>query len=389
MVRRPRRRALSSRGHLRLAAFALAAALALAAVSPAMASAQSSPCTGDTTADGVPRKPAPRLRFGITPAGEAGAIGSAPLTPIDRGKTFQALDRLRPRKAPFVMRLNRFFWSDGEKGIRRFERIATSYTRRGYRVELQLRYHPTAAQEGNVRGWLRFVRKVVRRFGPNPRVVGLQVANEVNFYPIAPDASDSYYDGARDALIRGVEVAHRLVRRLNFHHLEVGFNWAYRTDPNRESSFWTYLRDHGGRRFARSVDWVGLDAYPGTIFPPTEPPGGEGYRDGMVNAMSELRECFMPIPGLGPRVPIRVEENGWPTGPGRTEDEQVRALRQMVGAASDFRGTYNVTDYRWFDLRDHNTSSDNFQHHYGLLRDDYSPKPAFHAYRRLVANLSS
>jgi hypothetical protein len=47
-----------------------------------------------------------------------------------------------------------------------------------------------------------------------------------------------------------------------------------------------------------------------------------------------------------------------------------------------------VTDYRWFDLRDHNTSSENFQHHYGLLRDDYSPKPAFEAYRRLVNDLS-
>ena len=52
------------------------------------------------------------------------------------------------------------------------------------------------------------------------------------------------------------------------------------------------------------------------------------------------------------------------------------------------RGTYGVTDYRWFDLRDHNTSSTNFQHHYGLLRDDYSPKPAFEAYRRLLDDLA-
>src|SRR6185503_13225157 len=33
----------------------------------------------------------------------------------------------------------------------------------------------------------------------------------------------------------------------------------------------------------------------------------------------------------------------------------------------------------------HNTSSENFQHHYGLLRDDYSPKPAFAVFRELVA----
>jgi hypothetical protein len=54
----------------------------------------------------------------------------------------------------------------------------------------------------------------------------------------------------------------------------------------------------------------------------------------------------------------------------------------------DFRGTYHVTDYRWFDLRDHNTSSPNLQHHYGLLRDDYSRKPAFGVYRRLVRRFS-
>jgi hypothetical protein len=96
----------------------------------------------------------------------------------------------------------------------------------------------------------------------------------------------------------------------------------------------------------------------------------------------------MPLAGLGGRVPIHVEENGWPTGPGREEARQVTALREMVKAVNRFRGNYGVTDYRWFDLRDHNTSSSNFQHHYGLLRDDYSAKPAFALYRKLVARLA-
>jgi hypothetical protein len=363
----------------------IAAALAATLVPSATPARGSGPCVGDTSAAGVARRPAPPLRMGITPAGRAGAAGPAvPLVPIDRRKTLDALRVLRARHAPFVLRLNRFFWSKGQRGVRRFVRLARLYTGRGYRVELQLRYHPTLAEEGHIRAWVRFVREVVRRFGPNPRVIGLQVANEVNFYPIAPDASDSSYERARDALIRGVEAAHRAARRRGFRQLEIGFNWAYRTDPSNESSFWGYLRDHGGRRFARSVDWVGLDAYPGTVFPPVEPPTGTGFRDGMVNAMSQLRRCFMPIARLGGAVPIHVEENGWPTGPGRPEDEQVHAMRQMVGAVNDFRGTYNVTDYRWFDLRDHNSGSSNFQQHYGLLRDDYSRKLAFGVYRRLV-----
>jgi hypothetical protein len=370
-----------------LAIGAMVFVLALGA-DPALARG-TEPCTGDTTADGVPRRPGPPLHMGIGPAGAAGAAGPAvPLVPIDFDQTLDALERLRPAGARFVLRLNRFFWSDGREGIEHFLRLMRLYTKRGYRIELQLRYHPRPDQEGDIDAWVRYVKRVVRRFGPNPRVVALQVANEVNFYPIAPDASDSAYEGARDALIRGVKAADRLTRRRGFDQLRVGFNWAYRTDPSREADFWGYLRENGGRSFARAVDWVGLDAYPGTVFPPAEPPVGSGYRDGMVNAMSVLRECFMPIARLGSDVPIHVEENGWPTGPGRPEGQQVAAMRQMVGAVHDFRGTYHVTDYRWFNLRDHNSSGPNFQQHYGLLRDDYSAKPAFGVYRRLVDRYS-
>ena len=105
--------------------------------------------------------------------------------------------------------------------------------------------------------------------------------------------------------------------------------------------------------------------------------------------MSQLRKCFMPIAGLGADVPIKVEENGWPTLPPlRSYDAQAEALEEMVRAVHDFRGTYNVSDYRWFDLRDHETSSPNFQHQYGLLRDDYTEKPAFARYRALAEALA-
>ena len=343
-------------------------------------------CLGDPNAAGVEAEPGPRVRFGITPAGVAGALGApVPVTPGTRAQTLDALARLRAPRSPFVLRLNRFFWSLRGAGFRKFLRRATGYTKRGYLVELQLRYHPDARQENRIGRWLRFVRNVTRVFGRNPRIVGLQVANEVNFYPIAPDASDSAYAGAREALVRGVIAADQVARRRGYEQLEIGFNWAYRTDPDRERSFWEDLAA-GGKRFRGAIDWVGLDAYPGTVFPPTEPPGGE--RAGIVAAMSQLRECFMPIAALGPGVPIHVEENGWPTGPGRSEERQEQALRGMVGAVHRFRGTYHVTDYRWFDLRDHNSDGPNFQQHYGLLRDDYSAKPAFAAYRELVRRLA-
>jgi hypothetical protein len=366
---------------------ALATAFALVGVAVTPTAWAGGECTGDLDPPVDEIRKGPRVRFGITPAGFAGAFGpQVPAVP-DRPKlTLRALDDLRPGDVPFVLRLNRFFWSDGREGFERFLRATRHYTKHGYLVELQLRYHPRPDQEGDIRAWKRFVRKVVRRFGKNPGLVGIQVTNEVNL-TFSPDSSDGAYERARDALIGGVIAAKNETRKRGHGQVTIGFNWFYRTDPGNEQSFWTYLRDHGGKRFRRAVDWVGLDAYPGTIFPPAGGPGGE--RDGIVNGMSQLRECFMPVAGLGPKVPIHVEENGWPTDLAlRTYGRQKEALRLMVRAVHDFRAVYNVTDYRWFDLRDHRTSSPNFQHHYGLMEDDYVRKPAFFEYRRLLAKLA-
>jgi hypothetical protein len=211
------------------------------------------------------------------------------------------------------------------------------------------------------------------------------VANEVNL-TFSPDSSDGAYENARQALVDGVIAAKDETRRRGFGHLEIGFNWAYRLDPATETSFWSGVRDRGGRRFVRSLDWIGLDAYPGTVFTPVSTPGGE--RDNMVNAMSALR-CYARIPGIPASVPMKVEENGWPTQPpARSYERQAEVLRTMVGAVHDFRGTYNVTDYRWFNLRDGDTGSPLLFQHFGLLEDDYDRKPAFPAYRALVSRLS-
>ena len=357
-----------------------AAALAV----PAAAHAQSGNCFGQLSGD--PR-PGPALRFGITPGVQTGQIGTGPVpprTPEDPAKQLAALGALRPADGPFVLRLHRFFWSDREAGVTHFLALAKRYTTHGYLVELQLRYHPDAKQEGDIAAWTRFVREVVDRFGPNRRVVGIQVTNEVNL-SVSPDSSDGSYDRARDALIRGVEAAKDEARRRVFTQLEIGFNWAYRGDPSSEQSFWNYLRDHGGPAFVRSLDWVGVDAYPGTVFPPEDTPGGE--RDALVNAFSTFR-CYAAIPKIPATVPIHVEENGYPTGPGRSYARQAQALETMVRAVNDYRGTFGISDYRWFDLRDGDSTSPNFQQQYGLMTDEYQPKPAFGLYHQLVSQLT-
>ena len=90
--------------------------------------------------------------------------------PEDPAKRDAALLRLKGRRAMSV-RLNRLFQADGEAGIRKFKRMARHYARLGFDVELQVRYHPAPAQNGDIGAWLDYVRRVVRAFGPIRRVV--------------------------------------------------------------------------------------------------------------------------------------------------------------------------------------------------------------------------
>jgi len=370
---------------------ALAAMVAFAACAPpAAAQSDDNPpaCVGDTEAGSVPQRPGgKRLQFGVTPGVQTGQIGTAPApaVPEDSPRHDAALADLRPHNGPFVLRLNRFFWSDREAGFQRFLALARRYTGAGYGVELQVRYHPDAAQEGDIAAWTAHVREVVRRFGAVRGVVALQIANEVNI-AFSKDSSDGAYRNAREALVQGVIAAKDEARRRGLAHLAIGFNWAHRLDPVTETSFWSALRDRGGAEFVRSLDWIGLDAYPGTIFPPVET-SIDGYRDGMVNAMSAIR-CYAKLPGIPRSVPVKVEENGWPTIPGRSYADQAAILERMVGAVNDYRATYGVTDYRWFNLRDSDTASPQLFQRAGLIESDYDRKPAFGAYERLIESLS-
>jgi hypothetical protein len=343
-------------------------------------------CTGETSAAGIEQKPGPALRVGITPRVQAGQFGTpaAEAKPEDVPKTMAALAKLRPPGGPFVVRLNRFFWADGEQGFTQFLAEARRYSDAGYQVELQVRYRPSSEQEGDIDGWVRHVREVVDRFGEIPGVVALQITNEVNF-DFSADSSDGAYEGGKDALIQGVIAAKDEARKKGLSQLEIGFNWAYRYDPAHEQAFWDYLRDKGGKDFVAALDWVGLDTYPGTVFPPAEQ-SVDDYRDGMVNSMSSFR-CYLRAAGIPDTVPIHIEENGWPTFGMRREDMQDKVAEVMIRAANDFRGTYNVSDYRWFNLRDANTSDPPIAQHFGLLRDDYTEKPAFATVAKLYAEL--
>lgn len=333
----------------------------------------------------APHRAAAPVRFGIDP-GLAGSAGGTqlPSVPDNPARDLAAVKQLRPHGRVLVVRLNRLFWSAGNRGVASFKRLAARYTRAGFDVEIQVRYHPAPRAVGNLRAWQAYVRHVVDVLGANPRVIAMTITNEVNI-SVSPNTSDGYYPGADGALVAGLEAAHTQALTDGYRQLRFGFTYAYRFLPAGDAALFRYLAVHGGARFRRALGFVGVDAYPGTIYPPVIAPG-QSYGAALVGALGTVRDCYLRTARIPARVPIWITENGVATGK-LSGAGQAAALTEMVNAVHAYSKTFNVTDYRWFNLRDSTAqplagalfSSD------GLLRADYRRKPAFGVYRRLIA----
>ncbi|MEA2156565.1 MAG: hypothetical protein QOE11_2705 [Solirubrobacteraceae bacterium] len=353
---------------------------------PATGQAIALSCLVSPSRAAVPAQSA--LRFGIYPGGGAGSVDpKAPTRPEDPARRLAAVRSLAGSN-PFVVRLYTAWtgvaaaddvgsWLDAE---------IADYAAAGLNLELVVRYKPVTAGGSAPAAFADYVRSIVRRYGPDERFVSLQVTNEANM-PGAPDASDGAFAGAAQALVDGVVAAKDQVRRDGHDQVRIGFSWAYDERPLASGDFWATLGRLGGSAFADAVDWVGLDSYPGTWAPqlPLSDllPGLAAIA--VKDSARSLRECFMPMAGLGSSTTIHLAENGFPTGPGRSEQLQAQVLAAMVRGVDAIRDRYGVSDYRWFDLRDSATADPSIESQYGITRDDYSPKPAFATYRDLIA----
>lgn len=326
----------------------------------------------------------PSVRFGVYPGGDVGATtGVAKAAPVDAARRLELLRELGAGRAFVLHEYAGFLGPESFEGASiHVERVLRDAAAAGSQVELVLRYQPRSRDAATaVPAYVDFVRAMVRRFGGRPEVVGFQITNEANVAG-APDASDGDFPGVLAALVRGVVAARAEAAALGRRDLGIGFNAANGAGGRR---FWRALRRAGGPEFHRAVGYVGLDVYPGTWPAPSRrPPSARAARRTVRRAIARLRRD-MRRAGLGRRVAVHVSEAGYPTGPGRSEQAQARVLRATVAAVLAARRRHNVTDFRWFDLRDADSRSGDFQNRYGLLRDDLTPKPAYRELRSLIA----
>jgi hypothetical protein len=359
-----------------------AVAIALAAASlalPAGAPAQQA-AGGDLCLTG-PVMPAPRaaqpLRFGVTPQ-PAGSVGVAQQDgpPPDEAALDRAMTDLRVPGRALVVHLSRLFLSDGEPGIARLAALTDHYAALGLGVEVQIRYHPAPGQEGDQPAWAAFVRRAATVLARRRALVALAVVNEPNL-PISPNTSDGTFAGVREAIVRGVVAAREALDAAGRRDVAVGFTFAWRWLPPTDRAFWQELGARATPAFRAALGYVGLQVYPGLVWPPVPLPGRSAGEE-MVEAAALVRTCMMPLAGLGAGVGLWVTENGYATNLARTEAGQAAKLHRVSG-------TLGITDYRWFNLRDNDSDGLDLFSAVGLLRDDHSRKPAFGALRESIA----
>ena len=327
------------------------------------------------------------LRFGITPQ-LAGTVGGAQglVAPEDAGARDRALKRLRPPRRELVVRLNRLFMSDGDAAIALFAHRVRRYARRGYEVEAQVRYHPSPEQNGDMAAWTRFVRRATRSLAASPSLVALSITNEVNL-PVSANTSDGAFDRATEAIVAGVTAASRTLRRMDRRDVDLGFTYAYRYLPNADAAFWTALGQLATPRFRAALDYVGVQLYPWLFWPPVLLT--QSAAEATLEALTLVRSCFMPQAGLGADTEVWITELGFATNLGHGEERQAGELGDTVRAVHALSGTLGVTDLRYFNLRDNRPDGSDLFDDVGLLRSDYSAKPAFAVYSSLIRDLGT
>ncbi|MFJ8045813.1 hypothetical protein ACIRBX_35410 [Kitasatospora sp. NPDC096147] len=310
--------------------------------------------------------------FGIYPGGILGDDRGIihPVSPDDPDRANEALDALQGEAGTLAVR-----------AYRSFARVATphtpptpadphAYLRRGRTLDLVLQFREPS---GELTGWTDFVREAVRTGGP--RLASVQICEEPNLDLPAVDGSTP---NVLHALVQGVIAAKQEASTLGL-DVAVGFNAVPVFDP--ADTFWADLGALAGPTFRQSLDYVGLDFFP-DVFRPIP---GEQLADAVAAVLTAFRRTSLPQAGIPATVPIRVCENGWPTPPGRSGQRQAAVLDTVVRTVTALAGELTIDGYSYFGLRDADSSADGLFHHFGLLRDDHTPKPAFATYRRLIA----
>ena len=172
--------------------------------------------------------------------------------------------------------------------------------------------------------------------------------------------------------------------------IKIGFG-SVPESPASVPDFWENLAKDGGSTFIESVDFVGHNFYVDVF--EDQPLDSKEIPASIEHTLRNLRGKDLTTVDIPPSVPIRVTENGWPTGKNpvanieRSYERQSAVLETVIRTIYNLRMEFNISHYELFGLRDADSSKDDLFHQFGIMRDDYSPKPAYNTFKKLIQEL--
>jgi hypothetical protein len=313
----------------------------------------------------------------VYPGGAAGAAGELAVGPPDvPERIVAALAELQGEPGrPLTVRAYEVFADSPGAAARQTPSDPERYVAEGRQLDLVVQYQSCA---GDVDGYCRFLVDVLDRYGD--ALASVQVGEEPNVTGNA--VLDGAYPGVMEAVTAGVIAAKADAARVGLDRLQVGINTTPLFGP--AEGFLSELTAVGGPQLVDALDYVGLDIFPDVF----QPMPGDRLATVVAALLAQHRQHRMVPAGLG-RLPLRITEHGWPTGPGRPLERQAEVLAIVIGVVVDRAEALRLDGYGHFCLRDADSSQPGLFHRFGLMTDDYRPKPAFDTYRQLIADHAS
>jgi hypothetical protein len=323
------------------------------------------------------------LTFGIYPLSVAGTPFGLAQGPEDNDEKIQMA--IRDLKGDSKLLFSRNYLIYTKKWEAKMLSRAEQYLDAGLLEDLTLGvgdWTDEQETEIDIFNWLEFIRNVINKHGS--LLTSLQITNEPNL---------SFMEGSKpyimQSLVEGVITAKQEAKKLNL-PLKIGFGSV----PESQAAvphFWENLAKAGGELFIDSVDFVGHNFYVDVF--DEQPIDLKDIPASVERTLRNLREIHLHTAGIPSSVPIRVTENGWPTGKNpitnreRSYEHQSKILEVIIQTIYKLRSELNISHYELFGLRDADSNKEDLFHQYGIMRDDYSPKPAYFTFKKLIQEL--
>ena len=317
------------------------------------------------------------MTFGIYAGSVAGTETDLAIGKEDNPQLIlQALTQLSCPDKNFLVRGYIHYLGEGRLGYEAPENIE-QYANENRRLDIVICYRSSKYDEDD---WTKSIIKIINRY--KDKLSTIQITEEPNLKTAF--AGDGSFDNIEKALLAGVVTAKKEIEKQQL-KIKVGFNAIPSFNP--ADTFWNIIGNDEFKKLREAIDYIGLDFYPDVFRPVALDGQPNDLEQSVVNVLRYFRNINLKTGNVPLSVPIHITENGWATGENRTYERQAEVIEKIIRTILSIKDELNIDTYEVFALRDTNTSNQNIFYQFGLLNDDYFPKPAFEIYQKLIKEI--